>query len=81
MKSGGGWTGLANLLTLKLLTMGKFELSEAAKQERRKYKRQWAAKNREKLNAYQREWAKKNPDKIKKIHQRYWERKAQKSEK
>ncbi len=31
---------------------------------------------REAKNAYWREWAKKNPDKIRRYHEAYWERKA-----
>lgn len=46
--------------------------------ERRKYKREWAKRNRERVNAYAREWRKNNPQKIKAINERYWERKAQK---
>ena len=35
---------------------------------------------REARNAYKREWAKKNPDKVKAATRRYWERKAQEAE-
>jgi len=38
------------------------DISEAAKEERRAYKRAWSAKNRDKVRAYNRE---------------YWERRAQ----
>jgi hypothetical protein len=35
---------------------------------------------REARNAYKREWAKRNPDKVRDATRRYWERKAQAQE-
>ena len=35
---------------------------------------------REARNAYKREWAKKNPDKVKAANRKYWEKKAQEAE-
>ncbi len=51
------------------------ELSDEAKEYRRKKKAEWRAKNRDKVNAYNRQWRAKNPDKKKAIDERYWERK------
>ncbi len=51
------------------------ELSDAAKEYRRKKKAEYRAKNRDKINEYDRQWRAKNKDKMKAIKERYWERK------
>jgi len=40
-------------------------LSDAAKEAKRKYQREYARK-----------WRKENPEKVKESHQKYWEKKA-----
>lgn len=42
----------------------------------REYYRQYARKNRERLNEYAREYRAKNPDKVREYKRVYWERKA-----
>lgn len=51
-------------------------LSPEARAARNAYKRQWAAKHRDKANAYQKKWRSKNPGKVQEYNARYWERKA-----
>lgn len=51
-------------------------MSEAAKEARRAYQREWNRKNRDKINAIQRRWRKEHPDEAKAQQERYWERKA-----
>ncbi len=51
------------------------DLSDAAKEYRRKVKAKYRAKNREKIAEYDRRWRAKNPDKKAEIDRRYWERK------
>ena len=51
-------------------------LSPEAKAARYAYKKQWEAKNRDKVNGYQRKWRSKNPEKVQEYNARYWERKA-----
>jgi len=51
------------------------ELSDAAKEYRRKKKAEYRAKNRERIAEYDRQWRAKNKDKMKAIKDRYWERK------
>ena len=52
------------------------ELSDAAKEYRRKKKAEWRAKNKEDIREYDRQWRAKNPDKKADHDRRYWERKA-----
>lgn len=54
------------------------ELTLQAQEARRDYKRQYRAKNREKINRQQREWRADNGDKVRQYNKRYWERKAEK---
>ena len=56
------------------------ELSEAAKEARAEYLRNWRAnrteEQKERARAYHRKWQKRYPEKQKEYHRRYWERKA-----
>lgn len=52
-------------------------LSPEAREAQRAYRREYVAKNREKINGYNRQWKKNNPDKARKYRVDYWERKAQ----
>ena len=54
------------------------KLSEEAKEEMRRYKREWQRNNRDKVNAYRRRYYQENKEKHKRNMARYWERKAQK---
>lgn len=67
--------------------MPNIEMSEAAKAARRAYKREWYAKNKDKVAEYYREWCAKNKDKkrewraknkekVNESQRRYWEKKA-----
>lgn len=51
-------------------------LTLQAQEARRNYKRQYRARNREKVNRQQREWRADNPEKVKEYQKRYWEKKA-----
>lgn len=53
------------------------KLSLQAREARRDYKRQYRAKNREKINRQQREWRADNGDKVRQYNRQYWERRAQ----
>lgn len=50
---------------------------EQAREARRAYQREYAKKNRDKMNAANRKWAHKNPEKVRANQLRYWMRKAQ----
>lgn len=54
------------------------ELTLQAQEERRDYKRQYRARNREKINRQQREWRANNPDRVKQYQRKYWEKAAEK---
>lgn len=54
-------------------------MSEQAKEQRRKYQREYRAKNAEKIRDYNRKWRKANPDKVKANFERYWEKQAKQS--
>jgi DNA-directed RNA polymerase specialized sigma subunit len=62
----------------------KTQMSEAAKQARAKYQRQYvngmSEDARQKANEYQRKWRLKNQDKTKQYNVDYWERKAKEPE-
>jgi hypothetical protein len=51
-------------------------LSDAARQARNEYMRQYKAKRKEKDREYNRQWRARNKDKVKQYQERYWERKA-----
>ena len=51
-------------------------MTEAAKQARREYQRQWREKNRKRIRQYNREWTKNNPDKVKASQARFFEKQA-----
>ncbi len=51
------------------------DLSDAAKEYRRKKQAEYRAKNRERIREKDRRWRAKNPDKKAEIDRRYWERK------
>lgn len=53
------------------------EMSMEAQAARRNYKRQYRAKNRERINRQQREWRAENGDKVRQYNRQYWERRAQ----
>lgn len=55
-------------------------MTEAAKEARRAYAREYRKKNRERINEKHRQWQVNNPDKVKAAVSRYWERKASKEE-
>ena len=56
-------------------------MTDAAKEARRKYQREYKRKNAEKLNAYNRAWRKANPEKTKQYNAKYWSKKAGESQK
>ena len=58
---------------LKAMSDGDLrELAEEIRHElRKRYNREWAAKNREKINEQHKEWQKKNPQKVADSHRRY----------
>ena len=62
----------------------KTEMSNAAKQARAKYQRQYvngmSEAARQKANEYQRKWRLKNPEKLRQYNVDYWERKANEPE-
>ena len=51
-------------------------LNEAAIEARRKYFREYRARNRDRLNARQRQWHKEHPEKAREYLHRYWMREA-----
>lgn len=51
------------------------ELSDAAREYRRKKNAEWRAKNRDKIREYDRKWRGKNQGRKAEIDRRYWERK------
>lgn len=56
------------------------ELSEAAREAKNQYQREWrqgmSEEARAAKNAYYREWRQKNPDKVREYTRRYWEKRA-----
>lgn len=52
------------------------KLSNAAREAKNEYARQWKKNNLDKVKAYHRNWRKNNPDKVKANNIKYWERKA-----
>ena len=52
------------------------ELTLQAQEARRDYKRQYRARNREKINRQQREWRADNPESVKEYQKMYWEKRA-----
>lgn len=54
------------------------EMTKQAREALRAYKRDYNARNREKINEQHRTWEKNNPDKVKAIRARYWAKKAKK---
>lgn len=48
-----------------------------AQEAKRNYKREWRAKNRERINARQREWRKENRDRVRQYDEKYWNGKAE----
>ena len=55
-------------------------MTDAAKEARRIYQREYKRRNAEKINAYNRKWRKENPDKTRQYNQNYWNKKAQAKE-
>lgn len=55
----------------------KIEMSEAAKEARRQYYREWREKNREHYNSYLNNWKKRNKDKVRAYEAKKWERRAE----
>lgn len=51
-------------------------MSEAALEARRRYQREWRAKNKDHVREYQRSWQRKNREQAKEKTAQYWERKA-----
>lgn len=54
-----------------------FTMTDAAKEARRAYMRQWRKNNRAAIREYQRNWRDANPDKVRGHSESFWERKAQ----
>ena len=52
-------------------------MTDAAKEARRAYQRQWRKENRTAILEYQRNWRNANPDRVKQYQEEYWMRKAQ----
>ena len=53
-----------------------FTMTEAAKEARRAYQRQWRKDHRISLREYQRNWRKQNPMRLREYQERYWAKKA-----
>ena len=51
-------------------------MTAGAIEARRKYYREYRAKNRRRYNAYSKTWRENNPEKIRMYKKRYWEKKA-----
>jgi len=54
------------------------ELSEAGRQVRNEYTRQWKQRNKDKQRQYHKQWRARNKDKIRQYQASYWERRASK---
>lgn len=52
------------------------EISDKAKEARRKYNREWRSRNIDHVRSYAREWRNQNPEKVYDYMVRYWEKKA-----
>lgn len=52
------------------------ELSEKAREAKRKYLSEYKKRNREKMNAYHKQWRDRNKEKVKQYNITYWEKKA-----
>lgn len=52
------------------------QMSDAAREAKNAYLREWRRKNPDKVREYIRKWRKNNPEKVREINQRYWERRA-----
>ena len=52
-------------------------MTQAAKEARARYAREYNAKNRERLNEYRRNWRRENPDKVRQYNEDYWKHKAE----
>lgn len=52
------------------------QLSDAAREARNAYHREWRRKNPDKVREYIRRWRKNNPEKVREINRRYWEKRA-----
>ena len=53
-----------------------FTMTEAAKEARRAYQRQWRKDNRISIREYQRNWRKQNPMRLMEYQERYWAKRA-----
>ena len=53
-----------------------FTMTEAAKEARRAYQRQWRKDHRISIREYQRNWRKQNPMRLMEYQERYWAKKA-----
>ena len=53
-----------------------FIMTEAAKEARRAYQRQWRKDNRISIREYQRNWRKQNPMRLMEYQERYWQKRA-----
>ena len=51
-------------------------MTDAAKEARRAYQRQWRKDNRTAIREYQRNWRAQNPGLVREYQERYWARKA-----
>lgn len=55
-------------------------LSEAAKEAKKNYNKEWRRNNRERYNTYQNEWRKNNPERIAQYQAQFWEKVAASNE-
>ena len=74
----GCWL-LVDWLT-KQMERNDFFMTDAAKEARRSYQRQWRKDNRTAIREYQRNWRNANPDREKQYQEEYWARKAQRNQ-
>ena len=47
-------------------------MTDAAKQTRKEYLREYRRKNAQAINAYNRKWRKANPEKVRAYNSKYW---------
>ena len=57
-----------------------FTMTDAAKEARRAYQRQWRKNNRAAIREYQRLWRNANPDRVRQYQEEYWARRSQRNQ-
>lgn len=55
-------------------------MTDAAKEARRAYQRQWRKNNRAAIREYQRLWRNANPDRVRQYQEEYWARRSQRNQ-